>query len=83
VFVATESPLPPGSDVTLELRLDAALLPWRVSGVVRWARPQLNASLEHSAGCGVQFQTLPLEAEAAIRALILNQRESLYFEDGA
>jgi uncharacterized protein (TIGR02266 family) len=83
VFVATESPLPPGSEVTLELRLDAAVLPWRVSGVVRWVRPELHASPEHPAGCGVQFQNLPPEAESAIRAFILHQRESLYFDDGA
>lgn len=83
VFVATESPLPPGSEVTLELRLDAATLPWRVSGVVRWVRPPLLASPEHPAGCGVQFQGLPPEAEAAIRDFILHQRESLYFDDGA
>lgn len=83
VFVATESPLPIGTEVTLELRLDAAALPWRVSGIVRWVRPALHASPDHPAGCGVQFESLPPEAESSIRNFILHQRESLYFDDGA
>jgi uncharacterized protein (TIGR02266 family) len=66
VFVVTETPPPPGSEVRLAIHLpDGGTV--HASGCVRWVRTPDLAAAELPAGCGIAWQALDRRSLVAVR----------------
>ena len=79
LFLASETPLPVGSLLAFELRVDEGE-PCELRGVVRWVREPEQASDAFPAGMGVQFSRLDGPTAEVIEQFIRERRDSLYFD---
>ena len=74
VFVATETPPPPGSEVRLAIHLpDGGTV--NASGCVRWVRTPDFAEAERPAGCGVAWQSLDRRSLSAVRRFVTRRQQ--------
>lgn len=71
MFVETENPAEPGTQVQLEFRLPERSTPLRVNGRVAWTSDGKSGS---PAGIGIEFQDLPSETRRTIDRLVRRLR---------
>lgn len=76
VFVMTETPPPPGSEVRLAIHLpDGGTV--TASGCVRWVRTPDLAEPERPAGCGIAWQALDRRSLVAVRRFVTKRQNQL------
>jgi len=73
VFIATRTPLPPGTHLEFELGLGKGRV--RVEGEVRWIRET------DSPGMGIQFVNLHPKIAESINAFLTERREAIFYDD--
>jgi len=78
LFIATHRCLPVGTPVDLRFTLGSRRI--SSSGVVRWVREIDDKNPEMSPGVGVQFTSLPQEAQDEI-ARFVNRRDPVFYAD--
>ncbi len=81
IFISTDRILPVGSLVTIELNLPPDEKVHTLTGEVRWIRELEGSSDESPSGIGLQFSEIPSDADARIKSFILEQRDSLFYDD--
>ncbi|NDY41463.1 TIGR02266 family protein [Dissulfurirhabdus thermomarina] len=69
LFIASPSPLPKGTLLTLEFTLPGDAAPLRLKGIVTWTREATLAPGQRR-GMGIKFEHLSLEARQRLLQLI-------------
>lgn len=81
IFISTDRILPVGSPVTIELNLPPDKTVHTLTGEVRWIREVEGSSDESPSGIGLQFSEIPTDTDQRIKTFILQQRDSLFYDD--
>ena len=80
VFVATYTPPPAGSEVSLDLKLAGTNETYRLRGVVCWSRAADSATDFAPAGVGIRWIDLPPPVAQAIQRFV-DKRDTILFDD--
>jgi uncharacterized protein (TIGR02266 family) len=78
VFVATYTPPPLDTIVEMDLQLEGHT--FHLRGLVCWVREAERASDFAPAGCGLQFVSLPKDAEQVITHFV-GKRDTIFYDD--